>query len=118
MQERRLKAKRSSTLLERLPPLATLDNLVSASMGFGFVLLTLGVIFAITWASVEYQTRWITYPSVQFSLFTWVLCLVMIFLRTSAGWRGRKAAVMALAVLGCAVLTWVAQVGLRPALEK
>ncbi len=118
MQERRLKAKSSSTLLERLPPLATLDNLVAASMGFGFVLLTLGVIFAITWASVEYRTRWITYPSVQFSLFTWLLCLVMIFLRTSAGWRGRKAAVMALAVLGCAALTWAAQVGLRPALEK
>jgi hypothetical protein len=41
----------------------------------------------------------------------------MIFLRASAGWRGRKAAVMALAVLGCAALTWVAHIGLRPALE-
>ncbi|HUA84781.1 MAG TPA: hypothetical protein VMB85_13035, partial [Bryobacteraceae bacterium] len=82
------------------------------------VLLTLGVIFAIVWAWVEFQTRWLSYASVQFSLFTWFLCLVMIFLRTTAGWRGRKAAVMALAVLGCAALTWVAQVGLRPALER
>jgi len=118
IQERRLKKKRTGTLLEKLPPLATLDNLISVSMGLGFVLLTLGVIFAIVWASVEFQSRWITYPSVQFSLFTWLLCLVMIFLRTSAGWRGRKAAVMALAVVGCAALTWAAQIGLRPALEK
>ena len=118
MQERRLKKKRTGTLLEKLPPLATLDNMISVSMGLGFVLLTLGVIFAIVWASVEFQSRWITYPSVQFSLFTWLLCLVMIFLRTSAGWRGRKAAVMALAVVGCAALTWAAQIGLRPALEK
>ena len=82
-------------------------------MGFGFVLLTLGVIFAITWASVESGTRWISDPSIQLSFFTWVLCLVMIFLRASAGWRGRKAAVMALVVLGCAALTWVAHVGIE-----
>ena len=41
----------------------------------------------------------------------------MIFLRASAGWRGRKAAVMALVVLGCAALTWAAHVGLRPTLD-
>lgn len=118
MQERRLKQKRTGTLLEKLPPLATLDNLISVSMGLGFVLLTLGVIFAIVWAWIEFQARWLSYASVQFSLFTWLLCLLMIFLRTTAGWRGRKAALMALAVLGCAALTWAAQVGLRPALER
>jgi ABC-type transport system involved in cytochrome c biogenesis permease subunit len=117
MQERRLKSKKANPLLEKLPPLATLDNVISVSMGLGFVLLTLGVIFAVTWASVESGTRWIGAPQIQLSLFTWVLCLVMIFLRVSAGWRGRKAAVMALAVLGCAALTWAAHVGLRPALE-
>ena len=119
MQERRLKQKSTGrTLLEKLPPLATLDNLISISMGLGFVLLTLGVVFAVVWAWIEFQTRWLSYFSVQFSLFTWLLCLVMIFLRTTAGWRGRKAALMALAVLGCAALTWVAQAGLRPALER
>jgi ABC-type transport system involved in cytochrome c biogenesis permease subunit len=118
IQERRLKAKRSGTLLEKLPPLATLDNLVSVSMGLGFVLLTLGVIFAITWASVESGTRWISDWKIQFSFFTWFLCLVMIFLRTSAGWRGRKAAVMALTVLGCAALTWAAHVGIRPTFQR
>jgi ABC-type uncharacterized transport system permease subunit len=117
MQERRLKSKKTSAFLEKLPPLATLDNVISVSMGLGFVLLTLGVIFAVTWASVESGTRWIGAPQIQLSLFTWMLCLVMIFLRASAGWRGRKAAVMALAVLGCAALTWAAHVGLRPALS-
>lgn len=118
IQERRLKRKRTGTLLEKLPPLATLDNLISISMGLGFVLLTLGVIFAVTWASVESGTKWVTDWKIQFSFFTWLLCLVMIFLRTSAGWRGRKAAVMALAVLGCAALTWAAHIGIRPTLER
>jgi ABC-type transport system involved in cytochrome c biogenesis permease subunit len=117
VQERRLKSKRAATVLEKLPPLATLDNLISLSMGLGFILLTLGVIFAITWASVESGTRWISDPKTQLSLFTWLLCLLMIFLRASAGWRGRKAALMALAVLGCSALTWVAHIGLRPTLS-
>jgi hypothetical protein len=36
----------------------------------------------------------------------------MVFLRMSAGWRGRKAAVMALSVVGFSVLTWAAHAGL------
>ena len=84
-------------------------------MGLGFVLLTLGVIFAITWASTESGTRWIGDPKIiALVLHLGHLCLLMIVLRVSAGWRGRKAAVMALAVLGCSALTWAAHVGLRP----
>ncbi len=49
---------------------------------------------------------------VTLSLFTWVLFLVMMFLRASAGWRGRKAAMMAIAVVVCSAATWVAHVGL------
>jgi ABC-type transport system involved in cytochrome c biogenesis permease subunit len=116
IQERRLKHKRGGALLEKLPPLATLDNLISVSMGLGFVLLTLGVIFAVTWAYVESGTRWIGDPKIQLSFLTWFLCLLMIFLRATAGWRGRKAALMALAVLGFSALTWAAHIGLRPAL--
>jgi ABC-type transport system involved in cytochrome c biogenesis permease subunit len=116
VQERRLKNKQASAWLEKLPPLATLDNMISASMGLGFVLLTLGLIFAITWASTESGTRWIGDPKTLFSLFTWALCLLMIVLRASAGWRGRKAALMALTVLGCSALTWAAHIGLRPVL--
>ena len=37
----------------------------------------------------------------------------MIFMRASAGWRGRKAAVMALVVLGCGALTWVGACGIE-----
>ncbi len=116
IQERRLKNKQSSAWLEKLPPLATLDNVISTSMGFGFVLLTLGVVFAITWASTESGARWLADPKILLSFLTWALCLLMIVLRASAGWRGRKAALMALTVLGCAALTWVAHIGLRPVL--
>lgn len=118
IQERRLKTKRAGTLLEKLPPLATLDNLITKSMALGFVFFTLGVIMAVTWAFVETGTRWIGDPNVTISLLTWVLCLAMIFLRATAGWRGRKAAILVLVVLGCSALTWAAHVGLRPTLLR
>jgi ABC-type transport system involved in cytochrome c biogenesis permease subunit len=116
VQERRLKTKRSQTLLEKLPPLGTLDDLISSSMGFGFIFITLGVVFGVMWAYIELGTKWVGNASITLSFVTWGLCLGMIFMRASAGWRGRKAALMALAVLSCGALTWVAHAGLRPAL--
>jgi ABC-type transport system involved in cytochrome c biogenesis permease subunit len=85
-------------------------------MGFGFVFITLGVVFGVLWAFIELGTRWVGNASITLSFVTWALCLLMIFMRASAGWRGRKAALMALAVLGCVSLTWIAHAGLRPVL--
>jgi ABC-type uncharacterized transport system permease subunit len=56
--------------------------------------------------------------SIQIAVITWVLLLITMFLRTSAGWRGRKAAVMALAVLGCSAVTWVAHAQLGATLGQ
>jgi ABC-type uncharacterized transport system permease subunit len=111
VQERRLKRKQSSALLERLPPLATLDTMLSKALGLGFAFLTLGLVFGVMWAFIYVGTGWIGEPAITVSLLTWGLLLVMMLLRASAGWRGRKAAVMALAVLGCSALTWVMQAG-------
>jgi ABC-type uncharacterized transport system permease subunit len=113
VRERQLKTKTASWFSDRLPPLMTLDNLITGAMGFGFVFITLGVIVGSTWAFIEYGTRWIAQAKIAISLITWVFYLVMIFLRMTAGWRGRKAAVMALSVLGFSVLTWAAHAGLQ-----
>jgi ABC-type transport system involved in cytochrome c biogenesis permease subunit len=118
IQERRLKSKTSGGLFERLPPLGTLDNLINSSMGLGFALLTLATIFGSTWAYVESGTRWIGEAKIMISLLTWLLCLLMVFLRTSAGWRGRKAALLSLTVLGSSALTWMAHVGLKSTLLR
>jgi len=118
IQERQLKRKKSGGLFDRLPPLGTLDTLITKAMGFGFVLLTLATVAGSTWAFIESGTRWIGEAKIVISLLTWGLLLVMVFLRTSAGWRGRKAAFMALTVIGCSALTWAAHVGLRSLLMK
>ncbi|MCC6536074.1 MAG: cytochrome c biogenesis protein CcsA [Bryobacterales bacterium] len=117
VEERRLKRKELGGF-KRLPPLGTLDEMITRSMGIGFALLTLATVAGATWAYVESGTRWIGDAKIAISLLTWALCLVMVFLRNSAGWRGRKAALMSLTVLGASALTWAAHVGLRPALMK
>jgi hypothetical protein len=42
----------------------------------------------------------------------------MMFLRTTAGWRGRKAAIMTVTVLGFSAITWAAHSQLGAILLK
>lgn len=107
-QERELKSKKPRKFYYRLPPLGTLDDLISKSMTLGFVFITLAIIAGSTWGFIELKTRWIADPKIAISFFTWGVYMVMVFLRVTAGWRGRKAAVMAVVVLGFSAVTWVA----------
>lgn len=118
IQERQLKRKSRPGLFEKMPPLGTLDALITRSMGLAFVFITLSVVAGSTWAFIESGTRWIGDPKVTISLVTWGFYLAMVFLRTAAGWRGRKAALLVLTVVGCSALTWAAHVGLRPILVQ
>ncbi len=83
-------------LSDRLPPLGTLDELITWSTAIAFVLITLAVVAGSTWALIESGTRWIGEPKIVISLLTWGMYLVMAFLRVTVGWRGRKAAYMAI----------------------
>ena len=107
-QERELKTKKPRKFYYRLPPLGTLDELISRSMAVGFVLMTLAVIVASTWAFIELKADWIRDPKIGISFFTWGTYMALVFLRTTVGWRGRKAAIMTITVLGFSVVTWAA----------
>ena len=113
LQERQLKRKNVTPSSNRLPPLATLDRVITQSMNFGFVFVTIGAVTGVVWAFIESGTRWIGNPKIAFFLFTWAFYLAMIFLRVSAGWRGRRIAWLAVSVLGCSIITWATHVGLR-----
>jgi len=116
--EQLLKNKRRSASFQGLPPLGTLDNLISQAMAIAFVLITLAIIVGAIWGFVEWGTRWIREPKIAISLVTWGFYLAMVCMRSIAGWRGRKAALMAIAVVFCSALTWAAHVGLRNVLIR
>ena len=117
-QERELKAKKPRKFYYRLPALGTLDDLIGRSMAVGFVLMTLAVVAASTWASIYVKADWIAQPKIVISFFTWGVYMALVFLRTAAGWRGRKAAIMTVTVLGFSALTWVAHAQLGGLLVK
>jgi len=123
VQEKRLKKKGFGSAggflgSDSLPPLATLDRLITTSMSVGFVAITLAVAAGTTWAYVETGTKWIGEAKIAIGFVTWGVYLLMLFLRISAGWRGRRAAFLSLVVVAFAALTWAAHVGLRPLLER
>ncbi len=118
VQERHLKTKQPAKIFHRLPPLHTLDKLGTRAMMAGFTFTTLGVIAGSGWAYMETGTKWVGEGKVHISLFTWCFYLAVVFLRTNAGWRGRRAAFLAFYVLLFSTLTWVSHVGLRPLLTK
>ena len=107
-QERELKTKKPRKFYYRLPPLGTLDDLISKTMAVGFVLITLAVIAGSTWGFIELKTAWIRQPKIAISFFTWGVYLALVCLRVAAGWRGRKAAIMTVALVGFSAITWAA----------
>ncbi len=117
VQERKLK-KKDLAGASRLPALRTLDGMINRAMGLGFVFTTLGVLAGSTWAYVESGTKWLGNPNVQFALFTWLFYLLVVFLQTSQGWRGRKTALMSLSLLAFSAVTWMTHIGLRNTLER
>ncbi|HEY6991232.1 MAG TPA: cytochrome c biogenesis protein CcsA [Bryobacteraceae bacterium] len=118
LQERQLKRKEVTLSSNRLPPLGTLDTIITQSMNAGFVFITIGTITGVIWAFIESGTGWIGNPKIAFFLFTWAVYLAMIFLRVSAGWRGRRIAWLAVTVLGCSVATWATHATLGSLLRK
>jgi ABC-type uncharacterized transport system permease subunit len=117
-QERELKSKKPNRFYYRLPALGTLDELISKFMGIGFALITLAVIAGSTWAFLALQGDWIRQPKIAISFFTWGTYLAMVCLRVTAGWRGRKAALMTITVVGFSALTWAAHAKLGYMLYK
>jgi ABC-type transport system involved in cytochrome c biogenesis permease subunit len=113
IQERELKRKTPRQFYYRLPALGTLDELTWRFMAAGFVLITLATVAGSVWAFIEYGAGWISDPRIGISFVTWGIYLAMVFFRVTAGWRGRKAAIMAIAAVGCSAITWVAHTGLR-----
>jgi cytochrome c-type biogenesis protein CcsB len=95
IQERQIKSKKRGGVLARLPSLDILDELNYRSLTFGFPLLTVGIVTGSVWASYAWGSYWSWDPKETWSLITWFLYAALLHQRLAVGWRGRKAAIMA-----------------------
>lgn len=115
VQERRLKAKMKGTsearwvLLDWLPPLDTLERLAHAMLLFGFPCMTVGLLLgAVLVQESELGAAYFLDPKVLLSFGLWVLYILLLFLRHTAGLRGRRAAYLSGAVLALMFCVWAA----------
>jgi len=115
VQERRLKSKlkarkdTSFAPLDWLPPLDTLERIAHAMLLFGFPCMTVGLVLgAVLVQETSLGAAYFLDPKVVASFAMWGLYVVLIFLRQTAGLRGRRAAYLSGAVLMVMVAVWAA----------
>jgi len=96
LQERQLKSKKPRGVYYRLPSLEVCDELYYRSLLFGFPLMTLGMLMGFIAALRTWRGPWGLDPKILASLVTWLIYLVLFSTRVSGGWRGRRAAYVAI----------------------
>ena len=79
----------------RLNFLDSVDNLSYQSIGFGFPLLTLGIIAGAVWANEAWGSYWNWDPKETWSLITWLVFASYLHARITKSWHGRKPALIA-----------------------
>ncbi|HVP75523.1 MAG TPA: cytochrome c biogenesis protein CcsA [Gaiellaceae bacterium] len=104
-QERRLKQRATTILRRPAPSLATLDHLAGRTVTFSLPALTLGIAVGIV-RLVDSGDH--IDALVVVTLATWLVWAAYIVLRTARGWRGRRAAYVALAGFALVILVRLA----------
>jgi cytochrome c-type biogenesis protein CcsB len=83
--------------IARLPPLATLDRVSYRIHAFGFPVWTFAVLISgPIWAHEAWSSYWNWDPKEVCAFITWVLYAAYLHARSTAGWKGRNAAILAL----------------------
>jgi cytochrome c-type biogenesis protein CcsB len=102
LQERAIKTKAPGFFFRRLPSLELIDTTGYACIVSGFSLLTMGLITGIIYAKSVWGRFWSWDPKEIWSAITWIFYAILLHERLAVGWRGRRAAIMA--IVGFAVL--------------
>jgi cytochrome c-type biogenesis protein CcsB len=117
LMERELKRKKLGAIFKRLPSLDVLDDINYRCLTIGFPLLTLGIITGSIWAEYAWGSYWSWDPKEVWSLITWLLYAALLHGRLTVGWRGRKAAILAIVGFGAILFTFLGVNLLLPGLH-
>lgn len=115
LQERRIKGKHKPgsdswwAPLEWLPPLDTLERVAHATLLFGFPCMTVGLVIGSVLAQeTVLGAAYFRDPKVIASFVMWAVYVLLLFVRSTAGLRGRKAAYLSGAVFLVMLAVWAA----------
>jgi len=115
IQERRIKSKLKPgedswwAPLEWLPPLDTLERIAHSTLLFGFPCMTVGLVIGSVLAQeTVLGAAYFRDPKVIASFVMWAVYVLLLFVRSTAGLRGRKAAYLSGAVFLVMLAVWAA----------
>jgi len=91
-----------------LPPAAVLDRVAYRTIAFAFPIWTFSVIAGAIWAEQAWGRYWGWDPKETWSFITWVIFAGYLHARATSGWRGRRAAVIALVGFASLLVTYYA----------
>jgi cytochrome c-type biogenesis protein CcsB len=107
IQEYHIKNKKFGALYGRLPSLETLDSISRHSLMYGFPFLTIGMITGAIYAQYALGSYWRWDPKEVWSLITWLFYAALLHERLAVGWRGRRAAFMAIFAFLILIFTFI-----------
>ncbi len=90
----------------QLPPAPVLDRVSYSIIAFAFPVWTFAVIAGAIWAEAAWGRYWGWDPKETWSFITWVLYAGYLHARATAGWKGRKAAWVAVAAAGALIIDY------------
>ena len=94
-------------IMSRLPAPEVLDRLAYRTVMFAFPIWTFGIIAGAIWADQAWGRYWGWDPTETWAFITWVVYACFLHARSTAGWRGRKAAAIQLIGFCCLVFNMI-----------
>jgi cytochrome c-type biogenesis protein CcsB len=99
-------AVRRGGLMQSLPAAAKLDRLAYRIITFAFPVWTFAIIAGAIWAEQAWSRYWGWDPKETWSFITWLGYAAYLHARATAGWRGRRAALLSLLAFGCLLVDY------------
>lgn len=107
IQEHAIKTKSSRFFFRRLPSLQFIDITGYSFIIAGFTLMTIGLITGFVYAQAVWGRYWSWDPKEIWSVITWLIYAALLHERLVAGWRGRRAAIMAVIGFAAVLFTFL-----------
>lgn len=107
LKQRSAEGKMRLTVLERLPVLPVLEELMFKFVVFGFIADAIMIAAGSIWAKDLWGSYWSWDPVEVWSLCSWLVYGLTIHLRTTLGWRGKRLAwIYVFAIIGIIIAYW------------
>jgi ABC-type transport system involved in cytochrome c biogenesis permease subunit len=88
-------------------PREKLEEVNYQAVVVGFPMLTAGILTGAVWAHYAWGSYWSWDPKETWSLITWIVYALFLHARFTAGWKGRKIALLAIAGFASVIFTYL-----------